>query len=52
MTMGSFGEGARFFGVFACTGFDRARNGEMGAERGDVLGAFRPGVARGGEIFS
>ena len=52
VTMGSFGEGARFFGVFAWMGVGNARNGEKGAERGDVFGAFRPGIAREGEIFS
>ena len=52
VTMGSFGEGARFFGDFGRAGLKLARNGEGGAERGDVFGAFRPGVARRGEIFS
>jgi hypothetical protein len=52
VTIGSFGEEASFFRVFGRTELDSARNGERGAERGDVLGAFRPGdCARARDFF-
>ena len=50
--MGSFGEGAKFFGEFGLARPGGAWNGEMVAERGDIFRGFRLGIARGGEIFS
>ncbi len=50
--MGSFGEGASFFGEFGLARPSGALNGEMGAERGDVFWGFRPGgCARRRDLF-
>jgi hypothetical protein len=50
--MGSFGEQASFFGLFACRELVNARIEEIAAERGDVFGTFRPGeCARTRDFF-